>query len=553
MDKNQLFTIIYRRKTTNSSMYNGYSFIINTLVRISIKNSKMRRILFLSVFISIFISCNSSIEYDIIIKNGTVFDGNENEPFYLDIGIKNDIIAAIGDLSNADTKRLINATNLIVSPGFIDPHTHADRDLKDQTTAHNLPFMMQGITTTILGNDGDSFYPSKKYQELYTEQGIGTNAVQLVGHHEILKEVIGKSDIKSTPEDLIKMQELIQKEMDAGAFGMSTGLYYAPGSYTSTEEVIALAEIVSKNDGIYDTHLRDESSNTIGLVAAVKEAIEIGRQAKLPIHISHIKCLGVDVWHQSDSIVKIVEDARREGIEVTANQYPYDASGTSLNAAVSPRWAESGGKDSLLYRVKQPKLKEQIFKETKTNITRRGGPEKLLVVKCDDSAFLGKTLQQISKLLNLPPEEAVYPVLESGYVRVASFNMNPKDIENFMKQDWVVTGSDGNTGHPRKYGTFPRKYHKYVKQEGVIDLASFINGSTSKTAKIFKIPKRGEIKKGYFADIIIFDPETFKDIADYKDSFQYSEGLEYSIINGKLSVDKGKFTGKLNGKVLKKK
>jgi N-acyl-D-aspartate/D-glutamate deacylase len=513
----------------------------------------MRRILFFSVLISLFISCNSSIEYDIIIKNGTVFDGNGKESFQQDIGIKDDIIITIGNLSNATSKRIIDATNLIVSPGFIDPHTHADRELKDSETAHNLPFMMQGVTTTIVGNDGDSFYPSKKYQELYAKQGIGTNAVQLVGHHQILEAVIGKSDVEPTTEDIVKMQELMQKEMDAGAFGMSTGLYYAPGSYTSTEEVIALAKIVAKNNGIYDTHLRDESSNTIGLVASVKEAIEIGRQANLPIHISHIKCLGVDVWHQSDSIIKIVKDAQKEGIEVTANQYPYDASGTSLNAAVSPRWAESGGKDSLLYRVKQPILKEQIFKETKVNITRRGGPEKLLVVKCEDTTFLGKTLRQISELLNLPAEEAVYPVLETGYVRVASFNMNPYDIENFMKQDWVVTGSDGNTGHPRKYGTFPRKYHKYVKQEGVIDLATFINGSTSKTAKIFKIPKRGEIKKGYFADIIIFNPETFKDIADYKDSFQYSQGLEYSIINGKLSVDKGEFTGKLNGQVLKKK
>ena len=220
--------------------------------------------------------------------------------------------------------------------------------------------------------------------------------------------------------------------------------------------------------------------------------------------------------------------------------------------SVSPRWAESGGKDSLLYRANNPKLKEQIFKETKDNITRRGGPTKLLVVKCNDSTFLGKTLQQISELLNITPEAAVYPVLETGYVRVASFNMNPDDIHNFMKQDWVVTGSDGNTGHPRKYGTFPRKYHKYVKQDKVVDLAMFINGSTSKTADIFRIPNRGQIQEGYYADIIIFNPETFKDIADYKDSFQYAEGLVYSIINGKLSVENGKFTNILNGRVLTK-
>ncbi len=515
---------------------------------------KTNSILFCLIVILIFSCSKEKIEADILITNGTVYNGTDSIPSSVSIGIKNDKIVFIGDENSVSitASKTIDATGLIVSPGFIDPHTHADREYKDPKTSHNLPFMMQGITTTIVGNDGDSFYPSEKYQKLYAEQGIGTNAVQLVGHHEILKAVIGKSDVEPTPDDIVKMQELMQKEMDAGAFGMSTGLYYAPGSYTSTDEVIALAKIVAKNGGIYDTHLRDESSNTIGLVASVQEAIEIGRQAKLPIHISHIKCLGVDVWHQSDSIIKLVESAQKEGIEITANQYPYDASGTSLNAAVSPRWAESGGKDSLLYRAQHPKYKARVFKDTKVNITRRGGPTKLLIVKCNDSTFLGKTLQQISEMLNIPPEEAVYPILKTGYVRVASFNMNSDDIHNFMKQDWVVTGSDGNTGHPRKYGTFPRKYHKYVNQDKVIDIATFINNSTSKTAEIFKIPYRGKLQEGYYADIIIFNPETFKDKADYKDAFQFAEGLEYSIINGKLSVENGEFTELLNGKVLTK-
>lgn len=514
---------------------------------------KIKYITLLVLLISF--SCSKrQLEVDILINNGLVYNGIEAEPKKVSVATKDDKIVFVGDENIIDiiAKKTIDANGLIVSPGFIDPHTHADREYKDPKTAHNLPFMMQGITTTIVGNDGDSFYPTKKYRQLYTEQGIGTNVVQLIGHHEILNAVIGNSNIKPTSTEIAKMQELMKQEMEAGAFGMSTGLYYAPGSYTSTDEVIALAKIVAKYDGIYDTHLRDESSNTIGLVASVEEAIEIGRQAKLPIHISHIKCLGVDVWNQSDSIIKIVEAARREGIEVTANQYPYDASGTSLNAAVAPRWAESGGKDSLLYRVSQPKFKALILKETKENIRRRGGAEKLLIVKCDDSTLVGKTLKQVADQLKMLPEEAVYPILQTGYVRVASFNMNRKDILNFMKQDWVVTGSDGNTGHPRKYGSFPRKYHKYVKQDKVIDLATFINGSTSKTAEIFRIPNRGKLKEGYYADIIIFNPETFKDKADYKDAFQFSEGLEYSIINGKLSVEKGAFTDKLNGIVLTK-
>ena len=515
----------------------------------------MSKILYILILTSIFFTCKKTeIEADILIVNGTIIDGTGSASFVGDIGIKDDIIVYVGERQGKSivAKRTIDAQGKIVSPGFIDPHTHADREYKDIGTSHNLPFMMQGVTTTIVGNDGDSFYPTEKYKKLYTQQGIGTNVVQLIGHHEILKAVVGKSDVEPTPDQIKEMQELVQKEMDDGAFGMSTGLYYAPGSYTTTDEVISLAKIVAKNDGVYDTHLRDEGSNTVGLIAAIEEAIEIGRQAKLPIHISHIKCLGVDVWHQSDSVITLVKEAQKDGIQITANQYPYDASATSLNAAVSPRWAESGGKDSLLYRVDQPKYKDRIYEETKINITRRGGSDKLLIVKCDNDAFLGKTLLEISELLKLPSEKAVYPILKTGYVRVASFNMNTYDIHNFMKQDWVVTGSDGNTGHPRKYGTFPRKFDIYVKQDSVMNLPTFIHKSTLKTADIFKIPKRGVLKEGYFADVIIFDPKTFKDQADYNDAFQFAVGLEYSIINGKVSVENSKYNGKLEGRVLKK-
>jgi N-acyl-D-aspartate/D-glutamate deacylase len=516
----------------------------------------MRQLILTTILSSLLIcACKQQVvEADYLITNGTVIDGTGAAGYTADIAIKDDVIVFVGDrlTTTINAQQTIDVKGKIVSPGFIDPHTHADRELKNPETSHNLPFMMQGITTTVVGNDGDSFYPTAKYKELYTQQGIGTNVVQLIGHHEILKAVVGKSAVTPTAEQVVAMQKLMQKEMDAGAFGMSTGLYYAPGSYTTTAEVIALAKIVAKNDGVYDTHLRDESSNTIGLIGAVQEALEIGRQAKLPIHISHIKCLGVDVWYQSDSLIRLVEAAQKEGIQITANQYPYDASATSLNAAVSPRWAESGGKDSLLYRVDQPKFSTKIFNETKINITRRGGPDKLLIVKCDEAAFVGKTLFEISELLKLPPEEAVYPILKTGYVRIASFNMNVYDIHNFMKQDWVVTGSDGNTGHPRKYGTFPRKYDKYVKQDSVLNLATFIHQSTLRTANIFKIPNRGALKKGYYADVIIFNPETFKDHADYNDSFQFGTGLNYSFINGKICVENGEYNGMLAGRVLQK-
>jgi len=515
---------------------------------------KQLKSIFLITILTLFSCGKVKIEADILIQNGIVYNGIDTISSSASVAIKNDKIVFVGDdkLVNITAKKIIDVNGMIVSPGFIDPHTHADRELKLAEKSHNKPFLFQGITTVVVGNDGDSYYPSSKFIEIYTKNGIGTNAVLLVGHGTVRKQVLGRSDKTASPENILKMQTIVQQEMDAGAFGISTGLFYAPGSYSNSTEVIALAKTVAKNNGVYDTHLRDESSYTVGLIPAIEEAIEIGRQAKLPIHISHIKCLGVDVWNQSKAIVKLIEDAQKEGINVTANQYPYEASATGLKAAVVPRWAESGGMDSLFIRYKNINLRKNILEETRKNIIRRGGPEKLLIVKSKEPSFVGKNLLEVANILNMTPESAVYRALKTGYIRVASFNMNPKDIHRFMQQKWVVTGSDGNTGHPRKYGSFPRKYHKYVQQEKIIDLATFINGSTSKTAEIFRIPKRGKLKKGYFADIIIFNPNTFQDIANYSNAFQLSKGLEYSIINGGISIDKGEFTKQLNGRVLKK-
>ncbi len=516
------------------------------------KTQKTFLILFLSA--CIFSCSKKNIDADILIKNGTVYNGTDLLPSHISIAIKDDIIVFIGDENSVSINALktIDATGLIVSPGFIDPHTHSDEDLADPKQSHNKPFLFQGVTTVVVGNDGNSLFATSKYKDIFIKNEIGTNVVQLVGHGTIRKEVMGNSDELATEQDIVKMQNLIQQEMDAGAFGISTGLFYAPGSYSNTDEVIALAKTVAKNNGIYDTHLRDESSFTIGLIPAIEEAIEIGRQAKLPIHISHIKCLGVDVWNQSNTVIQLIENAQKEGIEVTANQYPYEASATGLKSAVIPRWAESGGKDSLFIRYNKPNLKKRILDDTKANITRRGGPDKLLIVKAIDSTIVGKTLLEISKALHISPEKTVFKIIASGYIKVASFNMNTSDITNFMRQDWVVTGSDGGSGHPRKYGSFPRKYRKYVLEDKIIDLSTFINNSSSKTANIYKIPNRGKLKEGFYADIIIFNLETFKDIADYTDAFQYAEGLEYSIINGKMAIENGKFTSKLNGKVLKK-
>ena len=508
----------------------------------------------LTLFILLCSCSENRIQADILIENGIVYDGVDTVSTLSSVAIKDDKIVFVGDPREVaiEAAMKIDASGLIVAPGFIDPHTHADRELNDSITSHNKPFLFQGITTVVTGNDGASFYPTDAFAHRYESFGIGTNAVPLVGHGTIRELVMGKGNRKASPQEIKRMQVRIAQEMEAGAFGMSTGLFYAPGSYSNTEEVIALASTVAGYDGIYDTHLRDESSYNIGLIAAIHEVVEIGREANLPVHISHIKCLGVDVWKQSDSIVEIIEKAQEHGIEITANQYPYEASATGLKAATIPRWAESGGIDSLFIRYQDPNQRKSILEDVNRNIVRRGGADKLLIVKADEPAFVGMDLLEISESLGLSPEETVFKILETGYVRVASFNMDPYDINRFMKQDWVVTGSDGNTGHPRKYGSFPRKFNKYVQEDNLLGIGQFINRSSSKTAQIFKIPNRGKLLVGYFADIIVFDPKEFKDKATYKDAFQLSEGLEYSIVNGTLAISQGKFTGQLSGKVLKK-
>jgi N-acyl-D-amino-acid deacylase len=507
------------------------------------------------LLVGVFFSCDDKeITADILIKNGIVYNGIDTIPKMVNIAIKEDKIVFIGGNTEVviNAKKIIDAMGFIVSPGFIDPHTHVNSDLVDSRRSHIISNLLQGVTTVVVGNDGRSYFPISKNVTEIKKNGMGANVVILTGHGTIRKEVMGESDSKATKEDLVEMKNLVQQEMDDGAFGLSSGLFYAPGSYANTEEVIALAKVVADNDGIYDTHLRDESSFNIGLIAAVKEAIEIGRQANLPVHISHIKSLGADVWDKSNEVIQLIENGIAEGIDITANQYPYDASSTGLRPAVVPRWAESGGMDSLFIRYEQENLKKQILDETKSNISRRGGAEKLLITRVKDSNYVGKNLLEISEMLNSSPQKAVFKILKTGDAGVISFNMKESDIINFMKQPWVVTGSDGGKNHPRRYGTFPRKYHKYVRQEKVISMARFINNSTSKTAEIIKIPKRGKLREGYYADVIIFDPEKFMDKADYYHTDKFSEGLEYSIINGKITIEKGIFYGELNGKILTK-
>jgi N-acyl-D-amino-acid deacylase len=492
---------------------------------------------------------------DLLIKSGAVVDGSGSDPVVADVGIRGDRIVFIGGSgkSGINAARTIDATGMVVAPGFIDPHTHTLEDLSDPNRKSNLSYLMQGVTTVITGNDGSSSFPIADTLQKWTAQGIGTNAGLYVGQGTIRGRVVGQDDVAPTPEQLARMKAMVAQALDEGAWGMSTGLYYAPGSYARTEEVIELAKVAAEKGGIYDSHMRDEGSYSIGLLGSIEETIRIGREAKIPVHISHIKALGTDTWGKSTAAIELIRKARAEGIEVTADQYPYTASGSSIVAALVPRWAEAGGARQLLRRIDDPVDGPRIRSEMEQNLKRRNGADSILITGGRDKQLVGKTLAQISGESKKSPIEAALTIIKSqGDASIASFNMNGQDIENFMRQAWVMTGSDGSAGHPRKYGTFPRKLRIYVYDKKLITLPFAIRASSAMTAQMLRIPDRGLLRTGYFADVIVYDPKTIRDAATYEHPQVLAEGMRYVIVNGKLAVEEGKYTGALAGRVLKR-
>jgi N-acyl-D-amino-acid deacylase len=484
---------------------------------------------------------------DLLIRNGRVIDGTGAPARATDIAITGDRITFVGDAarSNITARRTIDARGLIVAPGFIDPHTHALEDLSsnDPKRRANVDYLMQGVTTVVTGNDGGGPYEVARTLEKWRTDGIGSNGALLVGYGSVRQAVMRMSDAPAAGPQLDSMRALVDKGMREGALGMSTGLYYAPQSYSTTEEVIEMAKVAARQGGIYDTHLRDESSYTIGLLGAIREAIRIGHEAGMPAHISHIKALGIDVWGRSDSAIAIIEAARAAGDKVTANQYPYTASGSSVGASLLPRWAEVGGRDSLRARVADAATKARLVTDMTENLRRRGGAAALLISSTRDTSILGRTLEQVSKARNVSPVEAAIEIVLAGDASVASFNMNEKDIEAFMRRPWVMTGSDGSSGHPRKYGSFPKKWAEYVQAKKIMTPEAFVRQSSALTAETFGIKDRGVLARGKFADVVVFDGAAFRDRATYQKPTELATGVKYLVVNGKVAVDDGAYAG----------
>lgn len=484
---------------------------------------------------------------DVLIRGGSVYDGTGGAPRIADIGIRGERIVFVGTApTGATATRTIDARGLVVAPGFIDPHTHVDEDLRDPTGRRLPGFLLQGVTTLVTGNDGGGAIDIGAARGRLAG-GVGANIAFLIGHGSVRGAVMGMAARAPTTAELDSMKALVARAMRDGAFGFSTGLYYPPGSYSATDEVIALARVAHAAGGYYDSHIRDESSYTIGLLGAIDEAIAIGRASGIPIHISHIKALGVDVWGKSDEVIARILAARAAGIDVTADQYPYTASGTSVEAALVPRWAEAGGRDSLKSRLARAETRTRIAAEMTENLRRRGGAESLLIT---GGQWKGKRLSEIAKATGATPIDAAIAIVAGGDAGVASFNMNDGDIDRFMAQTFVVTGSDGSAGHPRKYGTFPKKLRHYVLDRGVISLARAIEASSRQTAGIVGLEGRGTLAPGLFADVVVFDSTTIADKATYESPAAPAVGMRYVMVNGRLAVDQGKPTGILAGRAL---
>jgi N-acyl-D-amino-acid deacylase len=501
---------------------------------------------------------------DVLITGGTVYDGSAAKPFTGDVAITGDKIVYVGPKAPMGAKRTINAHGMIVSPGLIDAHTHADHflDSPDKAQRANAAWTMQGVSTVFLGIDGNGEPGLKAKFAGYTAQGVGTNIVSYVGFGAIRKAVIGDAARAPTPEELAKERALTVQGMCEGAIGLSAGLFYAPQSFAKTDEVIALAKEAGMRGGTYDTHQRDESTYSIGLIASTKEVLQIGREGGIPVHFSHIKALGHDVWGKSGEVIKLIDDARASGQVVTANNYPWLASHTGLDAALVPRWASDGGADAMLKRFNDPTLLAKIKTEMAQNLDRRGGAQTILLTSGDamggvakdspDMPWTGKYLSDIAKGWNVDPLDASIRILREskGRASIVSFNISEPDLENFMKQPWTVTSSDGGPGHPREYATFQTKFATYVKQKHVIDTTFFIRHSSGLTADIFKLDRRGYLKPGYFADVLVFDPERYVPKADYVHPAVLSEGVQELFVNGVAAVDNAKVTGALPGRPL---
>lgn len=496
--------------------------------------------------------------FDVLIRGGMVLDGSGGPAVRADVGVTGDRIRAIGDLSTASAGTVIDAAGRHVTPGFIDVHSHAGPGLATPDLHEGRPVLAQGITTVLVNPDGGGPVDLVAQRAALEKVGIGPNVGLMVPHGSVRNAVLGMSDRDPSPADQQKMNALVRDGMRAGAFGLSSGLYYAPGSYSKTAEVVAMAKEVAPFRGSYTSHIRDEADYGVGVVAAVDEVITIAEQAKVTGVVTHMKALGPASWGLSKTLVAHIEAARARGVSVFADQYPYEASGTSIVGALVPRWAQVGGRDVMTRRL-TGELRGKIRDEVKHNLTRRGGADTFLVSEYEpDTSIEGKRLSDLATAAGKAPEEYALSLLEKGDAGLVSFNMSEDDIALIMRQPWTMTCTDGGLQpvtegkpHPRQYGAFPRKLERYVRERGTVALPFAIRSMTALAAETFGLKDRGVVKVGAFADLVVFDLARVHETATYEQPHQIAEGFEAIVVNGRVVRQRNTFTGAVAGRVLR--
>ena len=542
----------------------------------------------LLLFPGIFSCQKQGIEIDLIITNARIIDGSGQPAFSGDIGIQGDTIVKIGSISKRKATRIIDAGGCVVAPGFIDMHTHCDWGLGKNEIKANLNYLTQGVTTVVTGNCGNGNFNIPEITGLWTEQGIGTNVAHLVGFGTVRREVLGDANVTPSSGELDRMKSILDQALKDGAWGMSTGLMYIPDRYASTEEVIEMVKVLGAHGGIYSSHIRNEEAYFLD---AVRETIRIGEESGVRINISHMKAAGKSNWGKMKEAISLLNQARAQGMTITGDIYPYNFAATmpifhifnvpkeaqtfySLEKKLVEEEAGSTEQerlttqlaDELARALRDPSLRQKIRK-----LTLEGDPEKVnwIVVEGWDNIavvsakknrhLLNTILSDLAIEENKDPFDIAVDLFleEKNDLVVSVCTMSEEDIHLVMSQDWTMISSDGGTVpfgvgvvHPRTYGSFPRFFRKYIREDQIGDLLKAVHMTSALPAKALGLEDRGQLIEGYKADIVIFDPEKICDNATYLDPHQYSSGIEYVIVNGQIAIDRTEYTNAMSGRVL---
>lgn len=502
----------------------------------------------------------AAAQYDVLIRNARVIDGTGNPWFHASVAVKDGRIAAVGRLEGATAARVIDAAGRVVTPGFIDVHTHVEGAIEKVPRADN--FLLDGVTTIVTGNCGGSASDVARWFARLEELGIGVNVATLIGHNTVRRQVMGMENRHATPEELARMKELVHAAMAQGAVGLSTGLIYIPGAYAPTEEVVELAKSAAVYDGVYASHMRDEGAQ---ILEAIHEAARVGEQAAMPVQISHFKIDTPRIWGFSEKSLALVEEYRRRGVDVVVDQYPYDHSSTNLGITL-PAWALAGGADALRERLSNPETRARIAAEMKQRLQDLGHPDYSYATVAyheKDHSWEGRNLVEITRLRGLEETldnqiETIFHILRNGGAQMIYHSMSDTDIERILRYPNTAIASDGGVRvfgegmpHPRSYGTNARVLAEYVRKRGVLTLEDAIRRMTSLPARTFRFGDRGLVRQGFAADLLVFDPARVADKATYTQPHQYSEGFDFVLVNGVLMVDNGTLTDARGGRILR--